>query len=70
MPILDQMVLEQNTEVEVFIYFVIYLATPHSRQRSKKSLDLLMVPSYDGVYPSGHPLDPIKNDSPTWQGDQ
>lgn len=26
MPILDQMVLEQNTEVEVFMYFVIYLA--------------------------------------------
>lgn len=25
MPILDQMVLEQNTEVEIFIYFVIYL---------------------------------------------
>lgn len=25
MPILDQMVLEQNTEVEIFIYFMIYL---------------------------------------------
>lgn len=62
MPILDQMVLEQNTEVGVYIWLLL-------TQRRKKISWSSDGPHKTMCIPSGHPLDPIKNDSPTWQGD-
>lgn len=58
MPILDQMVLEQNTEVESFIYFVIYLAVTNSAQKKTKPLGLRMCPSYEGVDSFRAPVGP------------